>query len=125
MQMCMCLVSKPYACTPCGNTNCVSVLYVVVWSCSTITDYSLDVVITCPGAVVPHGVVVPPGPVQVNFIATVQCDDGYKLTGFPTVKCVLVEGQTTAAWNGTFSSCESKCVCILACWLYVCTYACT
>ena len=51
----------------------------------------------------------PSGPVPVNQTATVKCDDGYKLTGAPTVKCVLDVGQTTANWNGTFSSCQSEC----------------
>ena len=75
----------------------------------------LTAVITCPGTDVSNGALVPSGPVPVNQTATVQCDVGYKLTGSPTVKCVLDAGQTTATWNDTFSSCQSKCACSLEC----------
>ena len=71
----------------------------------------LDVVITCPATVIPHGVVTPSGPVPVNQTATVHCDDGYKLTGLPTVKCVMDAGATSATWNGAISTCESECTC--------------
>ena len=69
----------------------------------------LTAVITCPGTDVSNGALVPSGPVPVNQTATVQCDVGYKLTGPPTVKCLLDSGQTTASWNGAIPGCESEC----------------
>ena len=79
-----------------------------------------DVVITCPAKVISHGDLVPSGPVPVNQTATVQCDVGYKLTGSPTVKCVLDAGQTTANWSGGTSGCESECACSCVCRMQMC-----
>ena len=105
LMYCMCVVSILFAVIIrlCNTVQVVSVLCI-----NHIPTY-FDVVITCPANVVSHGALVPSGPVPVNQTATVQCDDGYKLTGSPTVKCVLGVGQTTANWNGTFSSCQSEC----------------
>ena len=83
--------------------------------CSFTVSLWLYVEITCPGTVVSNGSLVPSGPVPVNQTATVQCDVGYKLTGSPTVKCVLDAGQTTANWNSAIFGCQGMCACSLAC----------
>lgn len=86
-----------------------------MFRCTILFPLSLGVV-ACLPPVVPHGALVPPGSVVVNQTATVQCEDGYRLTGLPTVKCVLVAGQRTPTWNANISGCESECV-------YPCIYA--
>ena len=59
----------------------------------------------------------PSGPIAVNQTATIQCDDGYKVTGLPTVTCVLTAGKSAPNWNATIAGCKSECMCALACWL--------